>query len=285
MRCVFTEPTLAALLESSRVDLRAVVLPERVTPDTAGIGTAELPVLGASDRSVLHAPEFRGALESLSPDLIVVACFPWRLPAWLLALPSLGCLNIHPSLLPDGRGADPVFWAFRWGLQETGVTVHRMDAGFDTGPIIASQVVAISDDATIDTLERSLAGIGARLLLETLPAVLDGTADAVPQGGERSRYAPSPQPADLVVTTTWSVFHATRFIRAVAPTYGPIPVLVHGTGQRLLVRDLVQVTDTGVAGHAVRIHGSEAHIRFADGTLVCRLAAIPRPLRLLQRDA
>ncbi len=286
MRCAFTEPALIALVNVDNVDLRAVVLPERI--DTASVADSmfatlragQIPMIGVADRSGIAAPEFRAALEAIAPDLIVVACFPWRLPEWLLALPVRGCLNIHPSLLPDGRGPEPVFWAYRWGLVETGVTVHVMDAGFDTGPIVAQQRVVIPADATLGSLEKALAELGARLLIERLPGVLDGSAVASAQAGEPSRYARLPRPDDLLVPTTWSASRAARFIHAVRQVYGPVPVLVQGTGQRLAVDDVIGEIEHAEVPEPVVIQGPEAHVRFSPGVLLCRLAARPQPLRL-----
>jgi len=292
MRCAFTAPVLTALAVAPGVAVRAVVLPQGVeaVPEPASDAVLDvsrqhgIPLVDIHGRADLATPEFRATLEAIAPDAIVVACFPWRLPEWLLALPRRGCLNVHPSLLPDGRGPEPVFWAFRWGLAETGVTVHMMDAGFDTGPVVGRQRFAIRADATIPSLERALARLGADLLIERVPAVLDGSAAATAQAGEPARYAPIPRVEDLVVPTSWSAAGAARFIRAVVSTYGPIPVLVQATGQRLAVAGVRGVDDNTEMAEPVRIRGPEAHIRFSPGLLVCRLAATPRPVRLHRRS-
>jgi methionyl-tRNA formyltransferase len=272
MRCDFTATVLAVLAGSPGVDVRAVIV--------AGDG-GSLPGLAAAgdvvtvpDRATLSAPSFRDRLRALAPHLVVVACFPWRLPAAVRAIPTHSALNIHPSLLPDGRGQEPVFWTFRRDERETGVTVHRLDAGFDTGPILARQRLPIPEGATIATLERDLARLGSTLVLDRLPAIRDGSADYTPQEREPDWVAPVPRPDDLVVPTGWPVRRAARFIRAVADTWGPLPVLVEGTGQRLAVRAVVAIeADTG-APAPVRIDGDLARIRFADGVLTCRLAIV-----------
>lgn len=289
MRCAFTEPVLNALLTAPNVDLRVVVLPESAEslpvpvsptdPPLDTIRTNQVRMLGLADRSHMASPAFRAALEAIGPDLIVIACFPWRLPDWLLVLPPHGCLNVHPSLLPDGRGPEPVFWAFRWGLAETGVTLHVMDAGFDTGPVVAQRRIVVPENATMPALECDLARIGADLLTDTLPAVLAGSVSTSPQAGLRARYARTPRADDLLVDTSWSAHDAARFIRAIAQVYGPVPLLVRSTGQRLSVDAVIGVTDDASMPDPVSLQGPDALIRFAQGTLVCRLAASHQPLR------
>ena len=285
MRCTFTGPVLAALAESHDIDLAAAVLPgntpsPRAQPDpvmdtieSRGIRLIEVP-----SRADLSLADFRHALERVSPDAIVVACFPWRLPAWILALPPRGCLNLHPSLLPDGRGPEPVFWAFRRGLDGTGVTLHLMNERFDAGPVIAQVRVPIPDGATITSLEQSLAEIGADLALDHVRGT-SGFPHATPQpeGGE---YAPFPRADDLIVPTSWDARRAARFIHAAIPVYGAIPVLVLATGQRLLVEEVSGIDGMTPDAPPLSIQRGTARIRFANGTVTCRIAHAHHTLRL-----
>lgn len=288
MRCAFTAPVLEALLDAPGVDLRAVVLPEAPASPLAAsrdpiadlVREGGIPLHEVGSRGGLDASDFRTAMDAIAPDLVVIACFPWRVPGWLRSLPAGGCLNVHPSLLPDGRGAEPVFWAFRWGLEETGVTLHLVDAGFDTGPVVAQQRFAIPDSATIGSLERDLARLGASLLIDRLPALFDGTVVPSPQGQGRARHAPIPGPDDLIVPTSWSARHAARFIRAVAPIYGPVPVLIHATGQRLAVHEVIGMEDEATMPEPVRLTGTEAQIRFTPGVLTCRLHTPSQPINV-----
>ncbi|MFO1457962.1 MAG: methionyl-tRNA formyltransferase [Verrucomicrobiota bacterium] len=131
-------------------------------------------------------PQFLAALRELAPDLIVVAAYGQILPQTLLDVPRLGCLNIHTSLLPRWRGAAPIQWALASGDRETGVTLMRMEAGLDTGPMVASVRTPITDTDTGKTLHDRLAELGARLLVESIPAYSEG------------RLAPQPQPVEGV---------------------------------------------------------------------------------------
>jgi methionyl-tRNA formyltransferase len=283
MRCAFTRPVLTALLAERAVDLQAMVLPGPTSapaddPITRLADRHAVPVMGMETRSGLRDRSFRAAMNGIAPDVIIVACFPWRIPAWLRALPGHGCLNVHPSLLPEGRGPEPVFWALRWGGPETGVTLHLMDAGFDTGPVVAQARHAISDDVTLESLERDLATIGAGLLLDTLPALADGTFTTSPQPPGPQRYAPVPDADDITVPTSWRASRAARFIGAVTPAHGPVPVLVQSTGQRLAVADVIDANDAATLPDPVVRVGEMAHVRFSPGVLTIRLHAPVRPL-------
>lgn len=279
MRCTFSGPVLDAFSTAPDIDLAAIVLPGR-TPPRDPVRACGSPLIDLPDRAALADPGFRVWLEALAPDVIVVACFPWRLSGWILALPSRGCLNLHPSLLPDGRGPEPVFRAFRRGLRETGVTLHLMDEAFDAGPIIARERVPIPDGATIPSLELALARIGAGLVLDHLRTPPERTATPVPQREEDASYAPIPVADDLVVPTSWDAERAARFIHAVTPVYGPVTVLVLATGQRLMAERVLGVGHAGGDGRPVTVEGDVAGVRFANGTVSLGIAHARHPLRL-----
>ncbi|MCA9873849.1 MAG: hypothetical protein KC441_09345, partial [Anaerolineales bacterium] len=93
----------------------------------------------------LNASDTRDCLAGLQPDIACVACFDRRIPGGVLAIPRHGFLNVHPSLLPDFRGPAPLFWTFREGIRATGVTVHFMDEGLDTGDIVLQTPLTLPD--------------------------------------------------------------------------------------------------------------------------------------------
>ncbi len=287
MECAFTTSFMESLLPTRSVEIAAIVLPRSDSSaqtaefwqagPTDSIGTA--PIIEVSGRSELRSREFHSSLAGLDADLIVVACFPWRLPSSALALPSIASANVHPSLLPDGRGPEPIFWAFRRDLDATGVTLHVLDDGFDTGPIIAQRSIAIASDATMITLERTLACMGADMLSDVLSRPFhDFAIRPQPQGDWRS--APFPETEDLIVTTSWSARAAARFINAVSPVYGSIEVLVLANGQRLAVAEVLDIDESASVVSAVQLQGDEAWIRFPGGILHCRLRSIHQHLTL-----
>ena len=135
--------------------------------------------------TTLRAPETITHLRDLAPDLIVVAAYGLILPPDVLAIPPRGCVNAHASLLPRHRGAAPIPAALLAGDSETGVTLMQMDAGLDTGPLLAQRALPIADDDTTGTLTPKLADLAAALLVETLPRLLAG--DIVPQPQDPAR--------------------------------------------------------------------------------------------------
>lgn len=120
-------------------------------------------------------PEYAELIQSLKPDVIVVAAFGQILSREILNIPPFGCINVHASLLPRYRGAAPIQWSILNGDRETGVTIMRMDVGVDTGDIILQKKLPIAPDETADTLFDKLAAMGGPLVLEVLDQLSSGT--------------------------------------------------------------------------------------------------------------
>ena len=135
-------------------------------------------------------PEAMNQLREWAPDLIVVAAFGQILRPEVLDLPPFGCVNIHGSLLPRGRGAAPIQAAILAGDRETGITIMKMDPGVDTGPMLSQRAIPILPEDTAGTLFEKLAPLGAELLLETLPRYLSGELKPQSQPTEGVTYAP-----------------------------------------------------------------------------------------------
>jgi methionyl-tRNA formyltransferase len=146
-----------------------------------------LPVLQPAS---LRDPKALADLGALQPDVIVVAAFGQILPTTVLDLPPAGCINVHASLLPRWRGAAPVAAAILAGDETTGVTIMKMEAGLDTGPILNQRPLAITPDDTRESLTARLAQLGADLLRDTLPAWLAGDIEPQPQDESLVTYAP-----------------------------------------------------------------------------------------------
>lgn len=123
-----------------------------------------------------------GMVRALQPDLLMSMGFPWRIPAEVLAIPTLGAINGHPSLLPNYRGAGPnVFgWLFRNDERETGFTVHRMDGDFDTGSILAQERVPVTDEDDFASLAAKIGAVAPRAFQHALEAVARGES-GIPQ--------------------------------------------------------------------------------------------------------
>jgi len=137
----------------------------------------------------LREPEAMEKLRAWAPDAIVVAAFGQILRQDVLDLPEFGCINVHASLLPRWRGAAPINAAILHGDEETGVTIMKMDAGLDTGPILSQRSVRIQPEETAGSLFDKLSTLGADLLLDTLPKYFAGEIEPRPQPDEGATYA------------------------------------------------------------------------------------------------
>ena len=204
------------------------------------------------------------ALDALEPDLAAIACFPWLLPKPWRERPPRGCVNIHPSLLPAYRGPTPLFWQFHAGETRTGVSVHVVDGGADTGTLLAQQPVAFPDGIDTAGAETLTARAGARLLADWITG---GKTVGPPQPTQGASKHPAPEPADRVIPVTWSARRAYNFIRG-ASAWGPFEIDT-GAG-RLPVREAVAMDEAASLGARHRAMGQDVLVQFAPGVLFAR---------------
>ncbi len=129
----------------------------------------------------LNSPHFVALARALHPDLIVSMNYPMIFKADLLEIPCLGCVNQHPSRLPAGRGMTPAWWHLLTGGEQSWITLHYLDAGIDTGEIIAQGAVPVIPEDDGYTIDRKVSQMGHRLLAENLPLIRDGRAPRIPQ--------------------------------------------------------------------------------------------------------
>jgi methionyl-tRNA formyltransferase len=158
-----------------------------------------------------------------------VACFPQRIPPAILELPPLGCLNVHPSLLPANRGPVPFFWTFREGCEQTGVTIHMVNGALDSGDILAQEPIDVPDGTSYAQLEARCALCGGELLARTVWDVYTGRALRIPQDEEMSSYHPFPADSDFIIhPDEWSARHVYNFICGISDWGEPIRLEIAG---------------------------------------------------------
>jgi methionyl-tRNA formyltransferase len=177
----------------------------------------EIPVIQPEK---LRLPEAMEQLRAWAPDLIVVAAFGQILRQEVLNLPKFGCINVHASLLPRWRGAAPINAAILHGDKETGVTVMKMDAGLDTGPILSQRSVRIQPGETAGSLSGKLSALGADLLINTLPGYLAGEIEPSPQPEDGVTYAPILKKEDGLLDFSRPAEELERKVRAFNPWPG-----------------------------------------------------------------
>ena len=193
----FAVPTLEALIAAGHEIALVVSQPDR--PVGRAQQMTEPPVKQTAQavglqvtqpEKIKNNTEFRARFESLAPDAIVVVAYGRIIPPWMLALPRLGCINLHASLLPKYRGAAPIQWAVAMGESVTGNTTMLLEEGLDTGPILLQREMTIRPEQTAADLFDVLATDGAPLVVETLAGLERGTITPKPQDHSQATLAP-----------------------------------------------------------------------------------------------
>jgi methionyl-tRNA formyltransferase len=193
----FAVPMLEAVLAAGHEVALVLTQPDR--PSGRGMQMTASPVKQAAVEHGIPVvqparlktnDDLRAQLEAIAPDAILVVAYGRIIPAWMLALPRYGNLNLHGSLLPKYRGAAPIQWAIARGETLTGVTTMRLDEGLDTGDMLLSRSLPVAPDETAADVYPRLAQIGAGLMVETLAGLEAGTIEPQPQEHELATLAP-----------------------------------------------------------------------------------------------
>jgi methionyl-tRNA formyltransferase len=190
-----------------------------LTPPPVKVAARELGLPVLQPKRV-RDPAFVDSLRSLAPDVIVVAAYGQILPREILAMPKLGCVNIHASLLPAYRGAAPINWAIIRGDTETGVTIMQMDEGMDTGAILVQERIAMGDRDTAGTVTERLSVLGARAIVSALPRIASGELRPQQQDHNRATMAPLLKKVDGIIDWTSPALEIHNRVRGLTPWPG-----------------------------------------------------------------
>jgi methionyl-tRNA formyltransferase len=272
---VWSVPSLEAVAGQNELDLALVITasprpagrrsPLRSTPVAEEAVRLGLPILEADSVNDGQTVE---RLRTLSPDLFVVVAFGQLLAGELIRMPVHGSINVHFSQLPRWRGASPVQQAILAGDARTGVTIIRMDEGLDTGPLLRASVLPIEAHEDAGSLGARLATVGAELRAATIPGVVSGDVDAVPQAGDPT-YAPKLTPADRRLEWDAPAASIVRRVRAFAPDPGATTTW---RGRVLKVLRAEEVS--AVSGDPGTIASSREEVRVAAGSGAVRLIEV-----------
>jgi len=197
--------------------LRPLASPVKTVAVERGLQLAQLETLRSSDALQV--------LSAVRAQVMVVAAYGLLLPASVLQLFALGCVNIHASVLPRWRGAAPIQRALLAGDRETGISIMRMDSGLDTGPVYLTRTIPIEPEDTAGSLHDKLAALGARCIIETLSALGTGDLQAVPQPAQGVTYAHKIQKQEAVIDWSQPATQIDRQVRAFSPQPGATTVL------------------------------------------------------------
>lgn len=219
----FAVPALQALLDSPHSVVAVYTQPDR--PAGRGRRPAASPVkqlalqhgIDVCQPGTLKTPEAQAELRSYRADLMVVVAYGLILPEAVLVTPGLGCVNVHASLLPRWRGAAPIQRAIEAGDAETGVCLMQMEAGLDTGPVLATARCPITGTDTGGVLHDRLAELGADLLAGSLDALASGKLPARPQDDSLATYAGKLDKREAVIDWEQPAVQIARKVRAFNP--------------------------------------------------------------------
>ena len=255
----FAVPSLLRLLaDGHRVEC-VVTQPDR--PAGRGQDLRSPPVkLAAEGRGLaclqpekLNDPGVLGSLAAARPEMIVVVAFGQFLPRAVRELPPLGCINVHASLLPNYRGAAPINWALIAGEVETGVSIMRVEAAMDAGPVLLQRKIPIMPRDDAGMLSDRLAELGAVALAEAIALLANGQAVWMPQDEARATWAPKLRDEDCRLDLAGDPASLVNRVRGLTPAPGaylPLP-----DGRRLKVLGIQARPEAGPPALVLRIEG------------------------------
>ncbi|MBI3963722.1 MAG: methionyl-tRNA formyltransferase [Candidatus Kerfeldbacteria bacterium] len=289
----FGVPALAALATARYRIIRVVTQPPRargrhgtpVPSDVARAATVHgIPV---DTPHSLRDRAWIAGIAAEKPTVGIVAAYGKILPPPLLRIPTHGFVNIHPSLLPRWRGPSPISWTIRAGDQQSGVTFMLLDAGMDTGPIIAQEAFDVPADATTQSLTERMSRVGADMLFRVLPQYLAGLLTPHPQAGHGVTIAPALSRADGRLSWDEPAAALERHVRAMFPWPGSWTTW-HG-GRLKLTRAHVAAPDetphtTQTTGSVQQTATGFPAVRTGDGSWLV-LDALQREGRRVQSGA
>jgi methionyl-tRNA formyltransferase len=231
----FAVPVLKALIKDADFEIAAIITQEDKPFGRKQVMTPPPVKVVAQENNIkvfqpVKIKDIKDEIAALKPDFLVVIAYGKLLPPSILAIPKYGCVNVHASLLPRWRGAAVIQAPILAGDKETGVTIMKMDAGLDTGPIIAQLKVNVLSGETAETLHDALAKTGAMMLPETLKAFASGVMELKPQDEKFVTFAPELKKEDGKIDWNKSAIEIERMVRA----YYPWP----GTYTKLEIKNL-----------------------------------------------
>ncbi|MGD9951092.1 MAG: methionyl-tRNA formyltransferase [Burkholderiales bacterium] len=267
----FAERALAALLDAGHEVALVLTQPDR--PAGRGLRPAPSAVkrlalsrgLSVFQPESLREPSAQARIAAAKPERLVVAAYGLILPQAVLEVAPGGALNIHASLLPRWRGAAPIQRALLAGDRETGITIMRMDAGLDTGPMLSQMRLAIAPDDDAQTLHDRLAALGARMIVAALADAAAGRLQQVPQPQQGITYARKIDKREAEIDWARSAIDLERQVRALRPAPGATTLL---RGESFKIWRAMAQPGRGVAGHVLQVGLQGVLVACGEGALL-----------------
>ncbi len=268
----FAVPVLDALTQTSHDIAGVFTRPDQPAGRGKKLQSSPVKVLAESrglpvfQPKTFRRPEAAEQLRACQPDLVIVAAYGLILPADVLAIPPLGSVNTHASLLPRHRGAAPIMAAILAGDPETGITLMQMDPGLDTGPILAQRAIPIAPDDTTGTLTPKLARLAADLLVETLPRILNGEIIPQPQDEARATVFKTIRKEEGLIDWTRPAIELSRRVRAFNP-WPSAYTFWNGAQLKILRARAAPTRQNAEPGRVLRV-GEDVVVATGDGGLL-----------------
>lgn len=266
---------LKALLKSHHT-IAAVVVQEDISSDFNVVSpntikslafNNSIPVLNYNEQTTNLVTQ----LKSINADLIIVSCFARHIPYLILSMANLGGINLHPSLLPLYRGPDPIFWQYRDGVENFGVTLHQLTDEFDAGDIISSKKVKLADGLSIEEVTQQLATIAADLITVTLQEIeQNNTCRVKKQNQDLASYQSLPVENDFAVNVSWTAKRIYNFINAFKATNVIFICDIYGRIVKLVSAKSYQIEPyPGMDGDVVLYKGNTVIFACENGFIEC----------------
>ena len=204
---------------------------------------------------------------ALEPDIIITCAYGQIIPKEILDCPKYGCINVHASLLPKYRGGAPIHWSIINGDKKTGITIMYMDVGMDTGDIISQEEVEILDSDNLESVHDKLSALGAKLLLSTLPSIIDGTNDRLKQNEEEVTFAYNIKREEEHIDFNKTSREIFNLIRGLSPVPSSNAILF-GEEMKILESKIGNGNYNGKCGEIVDISNEGIVVKTSDGCVV-----------------
>jgi len=285
----FAVPALTGLVDRGYPVIGVVTQPDR--PQGRGRAVASSPIKRLADdlgltvfqpEKVRH-PSFLATVRDLAPDLVAVAAFGQILPKEILFGPKLGCINIHPSLLPKYRGAAPINWALIRGEEKTGVTIMQLDEGMDSGAILLQEETPIGPSETFGMLHDRLAKMGAELLLIALAMLQSGVLQPRPQDDRLATLAPRLAREDGLIHWEKDCRSLVSLIRGLSPTPCAYTHL-GGKQMKVFMAEAEPGSVTEAPGTVVGETGAGLRVAAGNGTVLLQELQLEGKKRMAAHD-
>tara|TARA_Y100001935_G_C17311772_1_gene517169 strand:- start:7846 stop:8787 length:942 start_codon:yes stop_codon:yes gene_type:complete len=219
----FSIPALESLINSEHEVVAVYTQPDRLSGRGRKAKPSDVKKFALDNGLIVQTPinlKNKKDIEifnSFNPDLLVVAAYGVILTNDILHAPTLGCINIHASILPKWRGAAPIQRSLLAGEAFTGISIMHMEASLDSGPVYKTQEIPINPSDTSDSLSEKLSIIGARTLMDSLPGIIDGSMPCIPQKSDIATYASKLTKADSWINWSDSAIKIDQKVRALQP--------------------------------------------------------------------